>query len=399
MRDKMKCQSGQTAIIIAILIGVFGLLVGSLVFLTRRGIMTGVFQTKSGVAYRLAEAACERGVWKIKESDTVWNSVASGPISGYNNDTIYTDLPGGTYKILIRVGVTTAHREVIGTGYSSDGSVIRAVEVVLYKETVTAAVSAPTFFAAGNTQVHWGPVCSLGNLDLQGAADVHYPRKFARGNIPDRDPNGSTPPNTDNLEWWSYNEPPGVPDPPEIDLEYYKQEAIAQGHYYTNWLKILVNQQDTSPQVRYFEHSGKFLGGTYIQGVVIARGNLSIGGATKGEPTVNVPTLAWKEYQKGTPVDDDQGDTVALNEYPGDAGYQTVAPTYTFPNNSVSLKGFAYCDGFFYGLANITIVGGLQTKTDVVSLIGGMEVYYQDNMSVKTTESEIITLSWKEIEP
>ena len=66
-------------------------------------------------------------------------------------------------------------------------------------------------------------IMSQGNIQMMDdvVGSLYFPRKFAKGVVigtvaNPRDTNGLTPPNTDNVEWWS--EYSGVPPVPVLDL-------------------------------------------------------------------------------------------------------------------------------------------------------------------------------------
>ena len=98
----------------------------------------------------------------------------------------------------------------------------RALKVVYSKGDVNSAMYASGITVNGGVVIEWGPMKSRGNITLTGASDVEYPRKFAVGSITGWT---TTSPCTDNLENWAYNCSPGVPPPPDIDLDDYKAEA------------------------------------------------------------------------------------------------------------------------------------------------------------------------------
>ena len=84
---------------------------------------------------------------------------------------------------------------------------------------------------------------SVDTMELSGSSNQLYPRKYSRSSIEasgsygDRDTNASPsnkgPQSDPYTEWWSYNEPPGVPAPPLPTISYYRQKAVDQGYYYS----------------------------------------------------------------------------------------------------------------------------------------------------------------------
>jgi len=60
---------------------------------------------KKSIAFNLAEAAVERGYWKVKSSTSIFKSVMDGyTLAGYNFDSTYSDISGGYYRIKISSG-------------------------------------------------------------------------------------------------------------------------------------------------------------------------------------------------------------------------------------------------------------------------------------------------------
>ena len=58
---------------------------------------------KSTLAFNLAEAGIDRGMWKLKSSTATFATARKGTaITGYNFDTAYEDITGGRYRINIQ---------------------------------------------------------------------------------------------------------------------------------------------------------------------------------------------------------------------------------------------------------------------------------------------------------
>jgi hypothetical protein len=285
---------------------------------------------------------------------------------------------------------------IIGTGKDFSSKEYRAIKVVYSKEAIQAAIQAPVIGGAGNANVYWGPMMSLSSLDLSGGANELFPRKYARaaitanGTYDTRDiVNDSTNkgPYTDNVftEWWSFNEPPGVPDILTPDTSYYAQlsqdqEAFTGEDLYheTSW--SINNLQDgvctvdlglgngPEPKVRFSLEDMTFGGSKYFCGILIAYGQITFNSGGKhplGSITVDPPTEAWKEYQvnvvehKGDtgagamntwdfscpgappthPCSEPHGDTDEVDEYPGDSGYQDLSP-YNFKSGRTATNKF-----------------------------------------------------------
>lgn len=428
-----------------------------------------VKERKSTLAFHMAEAGLDRGYWKIKENDANWVTLAEGgTIEGYDDDVVYSDIEGGSYKIKMQQGDTNLEVKITATGKDNSNNEFRALRAVYSKEGVMAALQAGSVGGGGNAEVHWGPMMSISGMTLAGAANQLYPRKYARtsitttGGYPSRDSDINTTPNkgphTDDghIEWWSYNEPPGVPNILTPDTSYYITLAKAQtcvpagteGCYYdvANW--TLNNLVDTTctvgadPKVRVYTGNATFGGNKYFCGVLIVLGNLTFSGGSSnsGRITVTPPATAWKEYQCNVPShrgDDDpgdmstwpyetagahdpahpswcatspHGDTAAVDEYPGDAGYHVAPSSYNFYNGrtatgemggvakaDLSFNGYIYTAGTFnkgsdriYGSVQVAGAGGLS---------GGGDIFYNDGLDIEFLNVNITRTSWYEVTP
>lgn len=426
----MKSERGQISVIIALILVVFASFLATLVWLTRSSMKAGIHQGRADTALRLAEAATERGVWKLRESDAIWDSIASGPLSGYNNDVAYTDVAGGEYKIKISVGELSDRREIVGTGKEEKNGIYRAVKVVLEKQKPVAAVHASLFNVAGSVVTFWGPVMSLTNINLSGLANQLYPRKYAReaitasGSYPTRDDDPGEP-NKDHygLEWWAYNEGQKyVPDIPNIDFDYYRQEAQNDGEYYDTppTKRTISNEVDTTPKTRFFEGDVKFTGSTYFCGDLVVMGDceFSGGGDNAGKITVTPYAEAWKEYQKNCPIragaaddkvyddtNDAYGDSSDVDEYPGDSGLHEVKP-YTFGDgtggasgNSLSFNGFLCVKGNLKTSGSCAIYGTIIVETGSDWGTGSCEYFFNDSQEVTYTSEKFNITSWAHVQP
>ncbi len=186
---------------------------------------------RKSVAFNLAEAGIDRGVWKLKSSTGTWDMAVKGiPIEGYNFDKIYTDVKGGTYRIKFSSGPGTRQVTIIAEGRDDTTNEIRAIKAVYQNQTIPGSIISRGQVYLGNAfECHWGPVMAHGNIELTDAviAKKYYPRKFSRQvvkSLPSypRDTNGLDPPNTDNLEWWS-DYP--VPDLPILNFDALRSSA------------------------------------------------------------------------------------------------------------------------------------------------------------------------------
>ncbi|MEA3307696.1 MAG: hypothetical protein U9Q34_07920 [Elusimicrobiota bacterium] len=418
---------------------------------------------KTSLAFNLAEAGIDRAYWKLIENTDNWNTIADGgTISGYANDTDYEDIDGGTYRINMSSGDTPREIIVIGTGKDSSSKEYRAIKVVYSKEGVVAALQAPVISGAGNANIHWGPLMSLSSMNLSGGANELFPRKYARGAITangiysDRDTNPNTtgsnhgPQEDPYTEWWSYNEDPGVPDVLTPDTSYYAQLAQDQeaftgdnlyidGNYSKNNLQDGVCTVDLGagngpePKVRYITGDATFGGSKYFCGIMIVLGEVTFNSGGKnplGSVSVDPPTDAWKEYQLNCPIRDGEketgdmstwdfsntsdayGDTAAVDEYPGDAGYHTVSE-YNFKSGRVltndtggigvggplSYNGYIYAGTGFTAGGNTKIFGSVAVGTGGAFNGGGCDIFYDDQLDIKTINDTISRASWYEVTP
>ena len=184
---------------------------------------------KSSMAFNLAEAAVDRGYWKVKSSVDIFNTVMSGTdISGYHFDATYSDVSGGTYRVDISSGPNDSQVTITGEGRDSASKETRAIQAVYTNNSVPAPVLSGGQMNADNVDSvnHWGPMMAKGDIVLV-TGYPHYPRKLSQGTVRPLDTTGDTnPPNTDSLEWWSnYN----VPDLPIFDFVAMKSSAAATG--------------------------------------------------------------------------------------------------------------------------------------------------------------------------
>jgi Tfp pilus assembly protein PilX len=88
--------AGQVLVGAILVVSVLLLIVPLMVQWSRQEARWSVKQQKSTVAFNLADAAIDRGMWKLKSSTSCWAQAAVGTVqAGYNFDTVYTDIEGG----------------------------------------------------------------------------------------------------------------------------------------------------------------------------------------------------------------------------------------------------------------------------------------------------------------
>lgn len=185
---------------------------------------------KSSFAFSLAEAAVDRGYWKVKSSTITFASVLDGhALPGYNFDTKYTDIYGGNYRVRLTSGPGEGQVTIIGEGRDGQNKETRAIKAVFTNTSISGAIIAGGLMSAtGASIVHWGPIMAMGDITVSGSAATNgFPRKLARQTVKPFDPtNDTNPPNTDSLEWWSnYN----VPELPVFDFTAMRSSAAQTG--------------------------------------------------------------------------------------------------------------------------------------------------------------------------
>jgi hypothetical protein len=381
-----------------------------------------VKQEKTTDAINFAEAGIDRGAWKLQSATTTWTAAAAGTvIPGYNFDTTYTDIPGGTYRIKFTSGTLPngmATVTITAEGRDNTKKEIRAVQAVEENLVIYSPM-----MAGGNVTwapgfgLFWGPIMAHGNITLNSAvAQWYFPRKYATGDVIGtaqypRDTTYPAPPNTDNVEWWANYS--GVPSVPILDFAALKSSAQATGTYdiygcansnpkgtwdlnascsctapncptyndhnhhfgnSTNYIKTYLDP--TKSYVWYWDQdltlTGQFNSqnqpynpgrSTALMGMVIVMGNLTIDSPGDWLYTGYVPANAWRQHQK---LLQNTYDTAAANEYPADIGLSSSAATmgfgYTYPLIHIPGVGNGYATvgirGFLYVDGNLTVVQG-----------------------------------------
>lgn len=348
---------------------------------------------KTSIAFNLAEAALDRGYWKVKSSTaTCDRSINGAPIPGYNFDVVYTDVPGGSYRISISSsGVKTI--KIVGEGRDKSTNEVRAIAAEYTNQTIyTPLLSSGNLGFKKGLVVFWGAIMALGDITLDPVlADHYFPRKFAKGVVigagsDPRDTNGLTGPNTgNNGEWTSDYE--YVPELPIPNFEALKSSAIAShtynvygcaesathtdaatgnvvagpapwdarnkcqsngdphpAHFGNPWghPKSAKNQPNTD-YVWYYDANGGHNGdlriigdstnGCGLRGTLIVRGNLTIDSPGQYNYTGAVPANAYAEHKQ---IDKTHWDTAATKQYPADIGLSSSAATFRFGTDTWS---------------------------------------------------------------
>lgn len=424
---------GQILPVVMISLVVLTLMIFALVQWLQNDSNWAVKQQKSTNASSLAEAAIDRGNWKLQSSTGTWATAYSGAvIPGFNFDTTYSDVPGGTYRIKFIAGANN-QVTIWAEGRDSLNRETRSIQEVVRNQTIySAMMSGGNVTWARGLVLFWGPIITQGNITLADdfVGVLAFPRKYAKGTVigsPSypRDTNGLTPPNTDNSEWWSAYT--GVPNVPILDFTALKSSAQATGTYNIYGCKnsahhgalpgvlgaapwdlrgscpssgshdshfgdstyyienVLGDTTHSNDYVWYWDGdvtlSGAFCGAnpcspgqsTSLRGTVIVRGNLTIDTPGDFNYIGHVPTNAWQEEQKllVSPATVDSG---AAQEYPADTGNHLSATTWHFGTDIWHQPGVGGNWKATVGIKGLTYVGGTLTIVSYMDFHGAVWV-------------------------
>jgi hypothetical protein len=463
--NNKKNQAGQVLVGVLVLLAIILMLTPQIITMMQNESKWTIKQQKSTDAFNLANGALERGRWKLKSSTSTWITAARGvAISGYNFDTTYRDLSGGTYRIQFSSGPGERQVTIRAEGRDELNKETRSLQEVVQNQTIySAMMSRGDVSWSIGLVVFWGPIISQGNITLADdtVAGIYYPRKYARGVVlgrpgNQRDTNGLTPPNTDNVEWWSEYE--GVPEVPILDFTALRSSAAATGtlnvygcrssfgvagacgnaarwdtrgactssgphavHFGNPWCHPLsAKYQPNTDTVWYWDGDVTFSGGSSsnqscgLRGTVIVRGNLTID--TPGEYTYTgtVPANAWREHNKFLI---NTYDSATTKEYPADNGLHQTKATFNFGSdtfgvpglgagpyvNTIGVRGFTYVGGNLTILQYMDFNGAVWVNGTVTASGGSMShscgIFYNDDLEVPALNVILIRQSWKEVPP
>lgn len=451
---------GQILPVVIILLTVVVTIVYGLVAWMQHDSKISVKQQKSTDAINLAEAGIDRGTWKLQSSTSTWFAAAAGTvIPGYNFDSTYSDVPGGTYRIRFS---SAANNQVMiwAEGRDSQAKETRSIQLVVQNQTIySALMSGGNINWARGLGIYWGPIVSQGNITLQDdfVAALYFPRKYAKGTVlgtaaNPRDVNSLTPPNTDNVEWWS--EYSGVPNIPVLDFAALRSSAAATGTLNVYGCKNSApvggwdirascasggshnthfgNSWNHPKSARFFPNndtvwywdgdvtlSGRYCGSsacnesTGLRGSVIVRGNLTIDTPGEFNYTGPVPSGAWQEQQKLTKT---TNDSAASNEYPADNGFHSTSATWQFGTATfcqptqgcgwratVGIKGFTYVGGNLTILQFLDFNGAVWVNGTTTATGGSASafcgIFYDNDLEVPALNVVLLRISWKEVGP
>ncbi|MCX5797376.1 MAG: hypothetical protein NTY77_17940 [Elusimicrobia bacterium] len=444
---------GQVLAGVVILLALMLIIVPTLVLWVQRDTLHSVKNRQSTTAFNLAEAAVDRGVWKLASSTYTWSEAAAGhTISGYNFDVTYADVPGGTYRIKFSAAAG-GQVQLWGEGRDALRKETRSIQVVFKNTSAPGALMTQgTLTESDMAIVHWGPMLAQNNINIIGnALNRHYPRKLSKQVVLPYDSNGLTPPNTDNLEWWSGF---AVPDLPNLDFATLRSSAVAtntincngnwnatnnqihcdsnlssclncvvnfMGNTVTNSHHNLVYTDDASVSdnrsnsnyVWYWDNNVNVLN-PQVKGTIIVRGNLSTNGSDWYGPSgyinnnvnVPVPVNAWLEYQKIKV----NANATATNKFPADNGNQKVTANYVIGAAGDTVEcGGSPCSGNDLGFFGFIYVGkdvNFQGDADIFGAVwvvgnwsaaGNNLIFYDDNLLLPMLNVVLVRQSWQEV--
>jgi hypothetical protein len=399
-------RDGQIVIGAIILLVILAIFVPALIKYTENESFWTVKEQRTTSAFQLAESAVERGFQTIILSTGVWNSIqAGGTIPGYNFDQVYADLAGGVYEIKISQGPGIQQATIFGIGKDSSSKEIRAIKVIQTNSASQAALYAQGGITLNNPSVEWGPVLSPNQI----VVSQDHPRFYSSSNIVGLDPNGAVPPNSDNVQWWSYY--PALPPPPQVDLQAYLSSATSQGHVYAGGAYSMRDDicggAASCSGVYYFTGNTtlKTPAATIANGAIVVvsngsdAGSLTIqGSAGSGSyPTATLPADAWKEYGNDWNYYRTNFDPGAPATFPGVNG--------SYPHGTLTASIInILVHGLLYVKNQMNITGGGNTAIwgnmyvgDSSTLDGSHIKLYYDNGAVYTKNVSLLRTSWNEV--
>ena len=429
---KRKNSSGQVLAGVVMVMMVLLIIVPAVVTWVQMESRASVKDQKSSLAFNLAEAAVDRGMWKLKSTTSTWANAAAGiTLAGYNFDATYTDVPGGSYRVTFSTAAN-GRVQVWGEGRDANRKETRSIQATFANASLAGGLLAQGALTyAGVFENHWGPVMSQSNIAITAtAATKFYPRKLSKqvvtgtaGNP--RDTNGLTAPNTNNLEWWSNY---SVPKLPLLDFATMRASAAATGtlNYYngtltshtltgyaswqpggTNATNIhylnatnkkcngylttdnhsrhfydsLHHPNANQNLVWYWDNDVTFTGNGFAYGIanchamglfgtVVVRGNMTLG---------NGASDCYGGYLANIPanawMEYQTTDTTASGQYPGDNGLRSAWTVYNLGVNSWSGQTGPVTDVGFRGLVyvggNLTMLAGSSAEVHGVVWVVG----------------------------
>lgn len=407
----MKKRKGQLLLGVMALLVVLAIIIPSMVKYIQNESRWSVKQAQNTNAFQLAESAVDRAYQKIVESTTTWNAVKNGQaLAGYNFDTAYSDMAGGTYTISVTSGPQLQQATIIAVGRDKFKKETRALKVVYGNAGIsnTAMRSLQGITLSGsNEQIEWGCVMAPQSIATNSR---NHPQFYSASSINPQDMSAA-PANTDSVQWWSFYEK--IPASSTMDLEFYRSSATGDGTYYAvtqTWgggagAAICTTTTACNKGKTYYINGDLNItsNGIYVEGNLIITGNLNLpnGRSGVGSPTVKFPRSAWKQYGNdwdyykagGPACSESWNDSTAGRpvNFPGlNSSYLSdESITKTFTSGKVLINGFIYVGG------NITSGGGGGQSVFVGAayVVGSVSFTSNNNCFFYTDEaaSQIIT--------
>jgi hypothetical protein len=408
----MKKQSGNALVIVVVLLAVLIILVPGFVQFITSDTRNTVKSNNSTRAFQLAETALERGFQILIQSTTTLALVSSGTaVAGFNFDTVYSEPNMGDYQIRLTSQTATTIL-ITGVGRAAVGGSIRGVRAEFARlGDISNSITAEGIVGmGGSTEVEWGSVLSRTAITTSGR---NHPRFYSVGSITPQDGNGSAPPNTDSVQWWSYKS--DLPPTPTLDMAYYQAQALADGatisacgstFYKVGDVAFKGCENGGSPRTGTWFVTGNATfrpgsGGNIMDGVLIALGYVEIqgnGGSTRNM-TVPVPPKAWKEYGNDWNFYRSNFDGAAPASYAA-----AVAADYSASTNK-ALSNILF-SGLFYAGGGLQFTGSGNSSVYAVAIVQGAPAlgsnhtfYFNPDAAAaaKTTNRSIQRISWRDV--
>lgn len=408
----MNNKKGNVLVIVVVLLAVLLILVPGMIQFVTSDARMSVKAGGNTRAFQMAETALERGFQTLIQSTTTLAQVSSGTVvAGYNFDVTYTEPGMGEYQIRFASQTATTIL-VTGVGRPIGGSEIRGVRAEFARVgDVTNAITAEGLVGmGGSTEVEWASILSRTAINTAGRA---HPRFYSVGNISPQDVNGVTPPNTDNVQWWSYKT--DLPPTPTLDMPYYQAQAQAGGatssdcgstFYKVGNVTFKGCNSGASPTVGTWFVTGNATfqagaGGNMMEGVLIALGYVEIqgNGGSSRTMTVPVPPKAWKEYGNDWAYYKSNFDGAAPASYAAAAAADYSAGVNTNISN-ILFSGLFYAGGGlqFTGSGNSAVYGAAIVQ-GAPALGSNHTFYFNPNAAAaaKTSNRSLQRISWRDV--
>jgi len=416
----MSKDKGQVLLGILLLLVILAAIVPIMVLYVQNEAKWTIKQGRNVTAFQLAEAAVDRGYQKVTESTTTWFNLQNGQQpAGFNFDTAYSDLGGGSYAISITSGPAAQTITVIGVGRDKFKQETRALQVV-YAYTVLGNIGLMAAngvaMSGANVEIEWGAIVSPKAITI--GSKLH-PSYWSAGSI-DLDSNAAAPPNCDQPNcWWWHSYYSQIPAMPKIDFQTYKSSAITSGSdscgnpYYASggYDKHSFNSCTNVAGRTYYVVGDWSDFDSAITGNVIVLGNLTYsngsqpGVAGKGTYPAEVPSNSWKQYCNDWAAYKAY-DPSPPNPYPSACPglNSTYAPTGLTKAINPGIHGFLYVGGNLTipkGGGNSDLIHGLAIVqgTANVDANSHAHIYYDPSVSmdIRTTNIVLVQQSWQDV--